>query len=206
VLQKLVEEGTLIPAGTAALAQGTTIVTLADVSEMYVMANVDEVDVAPIKVGMPAEITLDALPNKTLRGKVVKIFPKGIKTQNVVQFPVRVKVLDLLPQLRPEMTADVTIVVAEKKNCLQVPDAAIDRSEGRTRVQVLPSPNAEPVEREVKVGVTNWDQTEILSGLKEGEVVVLPAGASVPFAQANDQTRTAARTVRMMMHSGGRRR
>lgn len=179
VLEKLAEEGTVIPAGTAALAQGTTIVTLADITEMYVLVNVDEIDIARLEVGMPAEIRVQTIPDRSIRGEIVKIFPEGRAEQNVVYFPVRVKVLDLLPALRPGMTADVTILAAEKENVLLVPDSAIDRSGGKTTVQVLIAEGAELEERPVEVGLTNWQQTEILSGLQEGETVVLPLGAAV---------------------------
>ncbi len=206
VLEKHVEEGTLIPAGTSALAQGTAIVTLADITEMYVMAEVDEVDISRVQVGMPAEITVETLPNTKIRGEVIKVFPKGQEEQNVIYFPVRIKVLDLRPELRPGMTADVTIVVAEKRDCLQVPDSAIDRTGGKTRVQVLPSPEGEPVEREVKVGMTNWEQAEILHGLREGEQVVLPTAAVPADAQGRQERpgQTGRRATHMLQRSSGR--
>ncbi len=206
VLEKLVEEGTVVPAGTAALAQGTTIITLADITEMYVLAEVDEADIAQIRVTQPAEITVDALPGRSFAGEVVKVFPKAREEQNVVYFPVRIKVLDTVRQLRPGMTADVTLVVAEQEDTLLVPDSAIDRSGQQPTVQVLEAPDAEPVERTVKVGISDWEQTEILEGLKEGELLLLPAGAIPPpgMGRPSDPGRTGRRALGMLGRAGSR--
>lgn len=178
VLTKHVEEGTVVPAGTAALAQGTAIVTLADITEMYVMAEVDEVDISRVAVGQDVEINVETLPNVKIAGRVEKIFPQGQEEQNVIYFPVRIKVLDLHPDLRPGMTVDVSILTAERKDVLLVPDAAIDRSGGETHVEVLTDPKGEPERRKVEVGVTDWQLTEIKSGLQVGETVVLPSAAA----------------------------
>jgi len=176
VLTKPVEEGTVIPAGTALYAQGTTIVTLADVSKMYVMAKVDESDIGQVKPGQPATISLEVLPNRRLRGKVIKVYPHAETQQEVVYYNVRVQLLDIPPQVRPGMTANVVITVAKLEKVLKIPDAAVDRSEGKTRVDVLV--NGEPVKREVKLGLTNWNETQVLEGLKEGDQVVLPSAAA----------------------------
>ena len=177
ILEKFVEEGTVIPAGTAALASGTGIVSIADITEMYVTAEVDEVDIARVAIDQPVAIEVETLPNAHITGHVDKVFPQGTEEANVVYFQVRIQIDRLHPKLRPGMTADVTILIAEREDALLVPDAAIDRSGGQTVVQVLEQEGAEPVEREVEVGVTDYEQTEIISGLKAGEQVVLPSAA-----------------------------
>lgn len=209
ILTKHVEEGTVVPAGTAALAQGTAIVTIADITEMYVMANVDEVDISRIAVGQPVEINVETLPNERITGEVEKIFPQGTETENVVYFPVRIRVIDLHTELRPGMTVDVSVLTAAREDVLIVPDSAIDRSGGKTVVQVLPEGAEEPVDREVEVGVTDWENTEIISGVEEGETVVLPmaggfggngeGGPGGPGARGeNDTRRNVQRTTRMI--------
>ncbi len=221
VLEKFVEEGTVIPPGTAALAQGTGIVSIADITEMYVTADVDEVDISRVAVGQPVEIEVETLPGVTITGRVDKVFPQGKEETNVIYFPVRIRIDKLHPKLRPGMTADVNILIAERQDVLLVPDAAIDRSGGRTVVQVLEQEGAEPVEREVEVGVTDYEQTEILSGLRAGERVVLPSAAPMfgmggpggpgGRAQAGDRTpqeeraRSVRRTTRMIGHTRERR-
>jgi len=178
VLTKHVEEGTVVPAGTAALAQGTAIVTLADITQMYVMADVDEVDISRVAEDQPVEISVETLPDAEIRGVVEKIFPQGTQQENVVYFPVRIRVIDLHPDLRPGMTVDANIITAEREDVLLVPDAAIDRSGGKTTVEVLPQGSEEPETREVEVGVTDYMQTVIISGLEAGEQVILPSGAA----------------------------
>ncbi|MFO8082053.1 MAG: efflux RND transporter periplasmic adaptor subunit [Armatimonadota bacterium] len=205
ILTKHVEEGTVVPAGTAALAQGTAIVTIADITEMYVMADVDEVDISRVAEGEPVEIAVETLPNETIRGEVEKIFPQGTAEENVVYFPVRIRVIDLHPELRPGMTVDAYIITAEVEDVLLVPDAAIDRSGGETTVQVLPSGVEDPEQaetRDVEVGVTDYMQTVIVDGLQEGEQVVLPSGAAAMVGpdggRGDDAAGNARRATRMI--------
>lgn len=173
IMTKLVEEGTVVPAGTAALKEGAGLVTIADTSQMYMLADVDESDMAGVKVGNACEVSASVLPNRKLPGHVVKIFPQGTEVQSVVRFPVRIKIDNPPAELRPGMTADVTIHVAERKDVLVVPDNTITRSGGRETVEVVVS-EQQTEEREVEAGLSNWEETEVLSGLKEGEQVVIP--------------------------------
>ncbi len=204
VLSKPVEEGTVIPAGTSLYSQGTTIVTLADVSQMFVMAKVDESDIGQVKIGQQATIDLDVLPNRHLQGKVIKIYPEAVTEQDVVSYNVRVRLLEVPPEARPGMTASVVISIARLDNVLIVPDAAIDRSNRKTEVEVMQ--DGEPVKREIKVGLTNWTDTQVLEGLKEGDEVVIPGALAQEQERPNDRSRTARRGVRMMTPGGGRGR
>ncbi len=107
---------------------------------------------------------------------------------------------DHVDDVRAGMTADVTLVVAEQEDTLLIPDSAIDRSGRQPTVQLLEAPDAEPVERTVKVGISDWEQTEILEGLKEGDQVVLPAGAKPPpgMGQGADASRQGRRMMFML--------
>jgi len=173
ILTRPVEEGTVIPPGTSMYSQGTTIATIADISEMYVMAKVEESDIGQVKAGQQAQVEVEVLPDKKLKGKVIKIYPQGEPDQDVVYYRVRVKLLDVPKILRPGMTADVTITVARLENVLKIPDIAIDRGGGKTHVKVLE--NGHPVEREIAAGLTNWQETQVISGLTKGEQVILPS-------------------------------
>lgn len=173
IMTKLVEEGTVVPAGTAALKEGAGLVTIADTSQMFMLADVDESDMAGVKVGNVCEVTASVLPDRKMTGRVVKIFPQGTEVQSVVRFPVRIKIDNPPPELRPGMTADATIHIAERKNVLVVPDNAITRSKGKETVEVLIG-EQQTEQRDVKAGLSNWEETEILSGLREGEQVVIP--------------------------------
>ena len=178
ILEKHVEEGTVVPAGTAAIAQGTAIVTIADITEMYVMADVDEVDISRVASGQSVTVNVETLPGERIRGEVEKIFPQGKTVDNVVYFQVRIRVLDQHRDLRPGMTVDANILTAESLDVLLIPDAAIDRSGDVPIVLIQLEGVEEPEEREVVVGVTNWDETEIVSGVEVGETVVLPSAGA----------------------------
>ena len=178
VLEKHVEEGSILPAGTAAVASGTAIVTIADITEMYVMADVDEVDISRVQVGQDVEITVETIEDKTLAGRVDKIYPQGTSEDNVIYFPVRIVVSETHPDLRPGMTADVSIVTANKGDVLIVPDTAIDHTGDQETVLVVRKAGERPEKRVVETGVTDYEETEIISGLREGERLLLPDGAS----------------------------
>jgi multidrug efflux pump subunit AcrA (membrane-fusion protein) len=171
---------------------------------------VDEVDISRVAIGQPVEIAVETLPNERIRGEVEKIFPQGTEEANVVYFPVRIRVIDLHPELRPGMTVDVSIITAQREDVLLVPDSAIDRSGGKTTVQVLPPDQKDAEEpeletRDVEVGVTDYLQTVITSGVEEGEEIVLPSGAPAPMMGGegdgrNDAARNARKATRMIRH------
>lgn len=204
IMQKFVEEGSVVPAGTAALKEGTGLVSIADISKMFVLAEVDEADMAGMKVGQKAEVTASVLPDQKLPGRVVKIFPMGTEDQNVVRFQVRVQIDSPPAQLRPGMTADVTVHIAERKQVLVVPDVAITRTKGKTSVEVMSGPQ-KIEKRDVEIGLSNWEETEVLSGLKEGETVIIPPppGTELPpwmqtSKQKNSKNNTERNRSRMM--------
>lgn len=177
IMQKFMEEGTVVPAGTAALKDGTALYTIADTSQMFMLADVDEADMAGVKVGQKCQVTASVLPDEKLRGQVVKIFPQGKTDQNVVRFQVRIRLENPVPQLRPGMTADVTIEIANRKQVLVIPDTAINRTKGETSVDLMGA-DGQTKKTPVTIGLSNWDETEIVSGLKEGDKVVIQAPPS----------------------------
>ena len=150
------------------------VVVLADLGSYYIDTSIDETDIGRVQVGQDVDITLDAFPDATLRGKVVRVEPMGKATQGVVSYDVRVEVLSNEEFLRPNMTAMVDIVIERKEGILVVPNRAIKRdTRGRRYVQILKDGKAE--ERTVTVGLSNELVTEISEGLVEGEEVVVNA-------------------------------
>jgi HlyD family secretion protein len=172
------QEGETIAAGLTA----PTFVTIIDLSKLQVDALVDETDIGRVKVGQPATFTVDSFPDEEFSGRVTAIYPKAIIDQNVVDYDVVVTTTNRGGLLRPDMTANVTINIATKGNVLAVPNKAIKRQDGAKVVYVVE--NGAPASRRVRTGWKDSDYTEILSGLKDGEHVLLgePAGAAAPPA------------------------
>jgi HlyD family secretion protein len=125
VLDKPVDEGQVIMGGLNTVSGGTTIVTIADMSRVYVYANIDEVDVGKIKLGQEAVIVADAFPDEKFIGRVLRIDPLAKVEQNVTRFPVVIEVPNPKYRLLAGMNATVTITVYDNPNALVVPVEAL---------------------------------------------------------------------------------
>jgi len=175
IVEKLVQEGTVISSSTSAFSQGTTIVRLADMRRIYVDAEVAEADIAQVWVGQKVDVSLDAFPGEVFEGKVIRIDPRTTIEQNVVYVHVLVELNEVDERLKPGMSATCDFLVDRKENVLAVPNEAIkEDEEGKTYVEVLLHANPEPKteRRYVEVGLQGTTLTEVKKGLKEGEVVV----------------------------------
>lgn len=161
------QEGETIAAGLTA----PTFVTIIDLSRLQVEALVDETDIGRVKVGQSATFTVDAFPEEDFGGRVTAIYPKAIIDQNVVDYDVVVTVTNPRGLLRPDMTANVTINVATRENVLSVPNKAVKREDGRKVVYAQREGSL--IRRAVKTGWKDSEYTEIISGLAEGERVVV---------------------------------
>jgi HlyD family secretion protein len=157
----------------------TQLMTLGDLSEMYIEARVDEVDLGKISVGMPALISVDAHRGRSLDGVVTRIAPAGsVDTNGIVTFEVRVTVEDPDRLLRPDMTADARLVMGRREGALTLPQRALRRGqEGRWTVnRIVGTGDAQAIEPAVvEIGLSDGLQTEIVSGLGDGDRVLLPA-------------------------------
>lgn len=162
--------------------------------QMEVSFPVDEVDIAKVKVGQTANVTVDALPDETFKGKVTDIAEEGVVTNNVSSFEVTILIDNPKSLLKSGMTANVTIVVAQKDNVVLIPIEALQERGGRKFVLTPPSEGSAQGRnmKPVTVGLTNESFAEITEGLQEGDKVLLPG------QQAN-----AARTNPMMPGFGG---
>jgi len=176
VAERNVQVGQIISSGINSVSGGTTILTLSDLSHIFVMAAVDESDIGRVKVEQEVLVAADAFPGKKFLGKVVRIATQGINTSNVVTFDVKIEVTSPHKSLlKPGMTTDVEVVTAKRENVVLVPNSAVYRQEEKQLVEVV-KPDDSTEEREVKVGETDGMMIEIIEGLVEGESVVLKPG------------------------------
>ncbi|HEX2034664.1 MAG TPA: efflux RND transporter periplasmic adaptor subunit [Chloroflexota bacterium] len=165
-------------------------ITLVDTSQLRVDVSVAEVDVAKVKVGQDVTLQLDALPDRTVRGKVSSIAPTGTTNSGVVTYTVQIAVEpDQATDLKPAMSATATIVTASKADALLVPNRAV-RSLGQMRTVDVLGQDGQVSTRQVQVGLVGDQMTEITSGLQPGEQVVLPtpAGATSGEQRPNQVT------------------
>jgi HlyD family secretion protein len=154
------------------VAPGTPVGTLSSAGGLQVAADMSEIDVARIRVGQEALITLDALPERALRGHVIGLAPAGVSLQGVVSFPITIALDDTDPAVRSGMTASISIVVEHREDALLVPSRAIRTQDGRRVVYVQREGQASEVP--VHIGLSGNGHTEILDGaLEEGDVVIL---------------------------------
>ncbi len=164
-----IKEGEVVSAATPA-------VTLADLSRFELRVTVDELDVGLVREGQPVTITLDAYRDTPMSGTVVYVAPVPAGQQGVVSYPVRIE-LDLTTApgpLRAGMTASAEIVVQRLEDVLVVPNRAIsfDRTTGQPTVLKVEDGTAVPVE--IAIGLRGKAQTEVVAGLEEGDVVLIP--------------------------------
>lgn len=156
----------------------TKIMTLGDLSKTYVEARVDEVDVGRIYVGMRAVISSDAFRDKKFEGKVIRVAPAGTVDNNgIVSFVVKMALDDPNKEMRVDMTANTKLVLEEKPGGLALPQRALSRgTKGKSKVTKVISVDPPVTEViEVTTGVSDGLETEIVSGLAEGDRVLLPA-------------------------------
>lgn len=162
------QEGETVAASFAA----PTFVTIIDLERLEIWAYVDETDIGRIQVGQSAIFTVDTYPNTDFESEVTAIYPKAVIQDNVVNYVVTLKITDHKNKtLRPEMTANVTISLEVRKGVLTIPLSTIKRERGERYVTVLEGEKQVP--RKVKTGWTSGGLIEIVSGLKDGETIII---------------------------------
>ncbi len=172
ILQKYVEQGTIVTSGRSSITQGTDIVLLGDLSEMLVEVSLDEADVGKVRAGQPATITVDAFPEKKFQGRIIRVDPQATTQQNVTTVLVTVRVVNPGTMLKPGMTASCDFVTAKAVDVLTLPPRAV-QGYGRDR-HVFVRRGEEVVSVPVTVGLAGDERIEIKEGVKEGMEVLVP--------------------------------
>ncbi|WP_225412857.1 efflux RND transporter periplasmic adaptor subunit [Stigmatella hybrida] len=280
ILSRSVEPGQIIASATSNVSGGTTLFTMADLSEMQVRAKIDETDIGKIYPNQTARVTLEAYPGRTFSGNVVKVEPQAVVEQNVTLFPVLIRLKNPEGLLKPGMNAEVAIEISSRRNVVTVPttsvvegrqaaatatllglDPAAVRAElqgGRPRGE-SPPPDADagpdggtpgenlamggsPAEggaadggtapagrgggrqrgtgdtrfgvvflqepgglraRRVTLGLSDWEYTEVVSGLEGGEQVLQVSAAQMQQQQQKDLDRFRQRAGGVIPGAGG---
>ena len=175
LLSRDVEIGDAVSSILVLGSSATLVMTLGDTSEVYVKGKVDESDIGKVYLGQPARIKVESFKDKTFEGKVTKISPLGVEKDNVTTFEVRVSINNPGGELKAAMTANAEIILEEHKNVLQIPEGAIIYDKDKKASVEVPDPKGKDGKKKiaVNIGISNGAKTEVLSGLKENDEVVL---------------------------------
>ncbi|HUR96369.1 MAG TPA: efflux RND transporter periplasmic adaptor subunit, partial [Gemmatimonadales bacterium] len=190
IIEKTVERGTVIASATSNVSGGTTLLKMADLNLVQVRALVDETDVGKVQPGQLTTITVDAFPNRTFDGTVLKIEPQAIVEQNVTMFAVLIKLQNRGGLLKPGMNAEVQIKIANRDSVNAVPTAALradtdvalsavmlGMDESTLRAQIWPQPKGGEVAAGAAAGGKN-----VLN--LNGRTITLPDGVDAKAVTA----------------------
>jgi HlyD family secretion protein len=175
VLSRDVQVGNAVSSILVLGSQATLVMTLGDMSDVYVQGKVDEADIGKVYLDQAARIVVESFKDKKYEGRVTRISPFGNEKDNVTTFEVRVSIRNPSLELKANMTANAEIILEEKKSVLLVPEAAMIYDKDRNASVETPDPKAEKGRRKqsVKLGISNGVKTELVSGLAEGQKVIL---------------------------------
>ncbi len=199
VIKKGVELGDTITSGVSSFSAGTVVFTVADLASLIVRVNLNEVDIAKVRVGQPVRISLDAYPQRSFTGKVRFVAPAADLVEKIKVFKVEVALDELTESFRTGMSANVEILGEKRDKAVSVPLEALQRRNGQTVVYRLkadlpPKELAKAKEGltgrgkfiwladhwaeffdvvQVTAGIATLERVEILAGLKAGDQVSL---------------------------------
>lgn len=197
IINKLVEPGTTV---AASFQTPNLFEIAADTTKMQVEASVDEADIGQIREGQAVNFTVDSYPDFIFKAKVRQVRKAPVETQNVVSYLVIIDVGNLDGKLLPGMTANVEIVTGAKANVLRVPTNALrfrprpddrpaepaKKDKPRPTLYLSGADPFRPARRQVAIGLQGDEFTEVTSGLKAGEKVIVRTKSLKPKANADD--------------------
>jgi HlyD family secretion protein len=204
IINKLVEPGTTV---AASFQTPNLFEIAADITKMQVEAAVDEADIGQVQEGQDVSFTVDSYPDDVFKAKVRQVRKAPTETQNVVSYLVIIDVDNLDGKLLPGMTANVDIITGSKPDVVRVPTVSLrfkpkvadrQKDEGTKKPgdKEKPSPSLfvasadpyKPERRKVTLGVEGDEYTEILSGVKPGESVLIRTKSLKPKTAAEDDS------------------
>ncbi len=149
-----------------------TLAAVADLTALQIAAQIDEIDVAHVKVGQKVQVRFDAFPGEQFDGSLIRLFPAASTQRGSTVYGAIVDFNARSFQIRPGMGASLKILTIDKQGVLLVPNRALKNVGTRKAVTVVaPGPTRDAV---VETGVTDGNNTEIVNGLSEGDQVLLP--------------------------------
>jgi membrane fusion protein, macrolide-specific efflux system len=175
-----IEPGEMVIPGVESTFEKRALLMIADLSRLIVKIELNQIDVAKVRLGQRVTATFDGLPGERFAAHVTEIAPASTKAKELDVFPIKAELDQPDGRIKPGMTADVRIHIEEKPQAIMVPIESVRREAGKAFVKrVVEREKRKHTERvEVVLGTQNDRFAEVLSGLHEGEQVLLdpPAG------------------------------
>lgn len=181
--------GSVITAQTGSSGNSASqkIASIQTQANPIISVSLTEVDVPKVKIGNKATVTVDAIPDKTYTGKVISIDTIGTVSSGVTTYPAVIKLDTETEEIFSNMSAQANIITKIKNEVILVPNSAVKTQNGQSQVVIMKDGKATPVL--VETGLSSSTLTEIISGIKEKEVVVTNTISSQQTTQ-NGQTRS----------------
>lgn len=175
VLSKDVEVGDAVSSILVMGSQATLVMTLGDVSEVYVLGKVDQADIGKVYLGQRSRIVVESYKDRKFDGEVTKISPLGVEKDNVTTFEVRVSIRNPGGVLKANMSANAEVILEEKHGVLIIPESSVIYDKQRKASIEVPDATQKNGKRKqsVQLGISNGVKTELMAGLNEGAKLVL---------------------------------
>ena len=190
ILSKAVDVGQIIASAVSNVGGGTLLATIADMEQVYVETNVDEVDIGKVKVGQSAKVVADAFPDESFVGEVVRIAPLGKTLQNVTTFNVIVLVRNTGLRMKAGMSASVDVEIFNRRNVVLVPTEAIkdpQSEQGRIMLASLRQPEVEESSEKADTAKSNSTETESVEARRERLQKMSPEERQKEFQKMREQ-------------------
>jgi RND family efflux transporter MFP subunit len=171
VLSLPIIEGQVVIAA-ASVNSGTTLMTIANLSRLLVKTHVNQVDVAHLKVDQQVKLRAESIKDFSMTGRILSIAPVASVNNNIKGFAVDAVIENPSERLRPGMTVTLSVPIARADDAVSVPISAVFKGDGDKKVVYVRS-GTSTEQREVMIGVTNFDYAEIKTGVQEGETILL---------------------------------
>jgi len=171
ILERRVNEGDPVVPLTSYQA-GTELLILADLKSMFFKGTVDEIDVGKLEEGMDANLEIGAIPDQKVMGKLTKISPKAKQQENATLFDVEINITQRGDKvIRAGYSANAKLMINKSENTLYIPERLVLFIDGKTYIETK-NEKGEIVNNEVKIGLSDGINVEILEGLKEGDEII----------------------------------
>ena len=173
IIQKNVEEGEMV-VSSESYSGGTVILTIADLSQMIILAEINEIDIGKISLDQPVDISIDAFPDIDYKGKITHIAPMAkLGKNNIRVFDIKISIENLTPNLKPGISANVTIIGKTSSDVITVPIQAIFQDENGNNIVYTIKSDTLITSQVVKTGINDLEKVEIIEGIAVGDTISL---------------------------------